>query len=88
MAPLPTTRFCGACATRARRSRCFAAEGGWTGAGCKPIDVIAPPPGELFPETNDNSVAILLSYGRARVMLAGDAEAGEEYMAGGSYTRP
>ena len=30
-------------------------------------DVIAPPPGELFSETNDNSVAILLSYGTARV---------------------
>ena len=44
--------------------------------------------GELFSETNDNSVAILLSYGRARVLLGGDAEAGEEYMAGGSYTRP
>jgi hypothetical protein len=43
-------------------------------------DVIAPPPGELFPETNDNSVAIL---------LAGDAEAKEEeYMAGGPYTGP
>ena len=35
-------------------------------------DVIAPPPGELFIETNDNSVAILLSYGKARVLLAGD----------------
>jgi competence protein ComEC len=47
-------------------------------------DVIAPPPGELFSETNDNSVAILLSYGTARVLLAGDAEAREEeYMAGG-----
>src|SRR5918995_6947820 len=45
-------------------------------------DVIAPPPGELFSETNDNSVAILLSYGTARVLLAGDAEAREEeYMA-------
>jgi competence protein ComEC len=34
-------------------------------------------------------VAILLIYGRARVRLAGDAEAGEEeYMAGGSYTEP
>jgi hypothetical protein len=32
-------------------------------------DVIAPPPGELFSETNDNSVAILLSYGTARVLL-------------------
>src|SRR5918995_3502910 len=31
-------------------------------------DVIAPPPGELFSETNDNSVAILLSNGTARVL--------------------
>jgi competence protein ComEC len=52
-------------------------------------DVIAPPPGELFSETNDNSVAILLSYGAARVLLAGDAEAREEeYMASGPYTGP
>jgi beta-lactamase superfamily II metal-dependent hydrolase len=52
-------------------------------------DVIAPPPGELFSETNDNSVAILLSYGGARVLLAGDAEAREEeYMASGPYTGP
>jgi competence protein ComEC len=52
-------------------------------------DVIAPPPGELYSETNDNSVAILLTYGTARVLLAGDAEAREEeYMASGSYTRP
>ena len=42
------------------------------------IDVIAPPPGELFSETNDNSVAILLTYGTARVLLAGDAEARKE----------
>jgi hypothetical protein len=50
-------------------------------------DVIAPPPGELFSETNDNSVAILLTSGTARVLLAGDAEAREEeYMAGGPYT--
>jgi hypothetical protein len=33
-------------------------------------DVIALPPGELFSETNDNSVAILLTYGTARVLLA------------------
>jgi beta-lactamase superfamily II metal-dependent hydrolase len=34
-------------------------------------------------------VAILLSYGTARVLLAGEAEAKEEeYMTGGSYTRP
>jgi beta-lactamase superfamily II metal-dependent hydrolase len=44
--------------------------------------VVAPPPGELFSETNENSVAVLLSYGTARVLLAGDAEAREEeYMA-------
>jgi len=41
-------------------------------------DVIAPPPGELFSETNDNSVAILLTYGTARVLLARDAEARKE----------
>jgi hypothetical protein len=51
-------------------------------------DVTAPLPGELFSETNDNSVAILLTYGTARVLLAGDAEAKEEeYMANGLYTR-
>jgi len=31
--------------------------------------VIAPPPGELFSETNANSVAILLSFGMVRVLL-------------------
>ena len=55
-------------------------------------DVIAPPTdaeGGLFSETNDNSVGILLTYGTARILLAGDAEAkGEEYMAGGPYTGP
>jgi competence protein ComEC len=54
--------------------------------------VIAPPTdaeGGLFSETNDNSVGILLTYGTARVLLAGDAGAkSEEYMAGGSYTGP
>ena len=47
-------------------------------------DVIAPPTdaeGGLFSETNDNSVAILLTYGTARAQLAGDTEAREEYMA-------
>jgi competence protein ComEC len=34
-------------------------------------------------------VAILLTYGAARVLLAGDAEAREEeYMANRCYTRP
>jgi competence protein ComEC len=55
-------------------------------------DVIAPPTdaeGGLSSETNDNSVAILLTYGPARVLLAGDAEAREEeYMANGPYTGP
>src|ERR671919_711598 len=53
-------------------------------------DVIAPPTdaeGGLFSEINDNSVAILLIYGTARILLAGDAETNEEeYMANGPYT--
>ena len=61
---------------------------GCFGGGGARIGVIAPPPGELFSETNDNSVAILLTYGTARVLLAGDAEAREEeYMANSPYTR-
>ncbi len=52
-------------------------------------DEIAPPPSQLFSETNDNSVAVLLTYGTTRVLLAGDAEAREEaHMGNGSYTRP
>lgn len=52
-------------------------------------DVIAPPPGPLFSETNDNSVGILLTFGLARVLLAGDAEKkSEEYMANGPYVGP
>jgi beta-lactamase superfamily II metal-dependent hydrolase len=55
-------------------------------------DRIAPPTdaeGRLFSEINDNSVAILLTYGTARILLAGDAEANEEeYMANGSSTGP
>jgi competence protein ComEC len=42
-----------------------------------------------FTETNDNSVAILLIYGPAYVLLAGDAEVREEeYMASVRYIRP
>jgi hypothetical protein len=37
--------------------------------------VIALLSGELYSETNDNSVAILLTYGTARGLLADDAEA-------------
>jgi competence protein ComEC len=60
---------------------------GLTGDGSARADVIGPPPGELYSETNDNSVAILLTYGMARVLLAGDAEGREEeYMASGPYT--
>ena len=54
--------------------------------------MIGPPTdleGGLFSEINDNSVAILLTYGTARILLAGDAEANEEeYMANGPYTGP
>jgi hypothetical protein len=39
-------------------------------------EVIAPPPGELFSETNDNSVAILLSYGTTGVLLVGTPKPG------------
>ncbi len=53
--------------------------------------MISPPPGELFTETNDNSVAILLIFGTGRVLLAGNAERkAEEYMSNGlrSALRP
>jgi competence protein ComEC len=52
-------------------------------------DVIALPPGKLFSMTNDNSVAILLTYSTAHVFFAGDAEAREEeYRASSPYTGP
>ncbi len=57
-------------------------------AGGSYTDVISPPNGTLFSETNDNSVSILLTFGTARVLLAGDAEKGEEYMSSGSHTGP
>lgn len=54
------------------------------------VDVINPPPasGEgFFAESNDNSVGLIITYGKARVLLAGDAEEqAEEYMASGPYT--
>jgi hypothetical protein len=52
------------------------------------LGVIALPPGELFSETNDNSMAVLLIYGTAYVILDCDAEVGEELQASSSYTRP
>ena len=45
----------------------------------------------VFPTNVDGQagVAILLTYGTARILLAGDAEAREEqYMAGGPYVGP
>ena len=44
--------------------------------------------GGLFSEINDNSVAILLTYGTAGILLADDVEAWEEHMASSTYTRP
>jgi hypothetical protein len=49
-------------------------------------DVIAPPPGELFSETNDNSRAILLTYGHD-LRPARDGEDREEYVLSDTYTR-
>lgn len=55
-------------------------------------DVLGPPTdadGGLVSNSNDNSVALLLTYGPARVLLAGDAEKNEEeYMASSSHTGP
>ena len=57
--------------------------------GSARADVISPPPDKLFSETNDNSIGILLTFGTARVLLAGDAEKkAEEYMSNGPYTGP
>lgn len=56
------------------------------------VDVINPPPasgGGLFENSNDNSVGVILTYGTARALLAGDAEEkAEEYMAMGPNTGP
>ena len=51
-------------------------------------DVIAPPPGELFSETNDSSATILLTYSTACFVLDGNAEVGEKRMASCPCTRP
>jgi len=53
------------------------------------VDVLLPPPGESLGDSNENSVATLLTFGEARVLLAGDAEEkAEEYMANGPHTGP
>ena len=58
----------------------------WSGVQ---VDVLAPPPGELYGETNENSIGLLLTYGSARILLAGDAEEkSEEYMSNGPNTGP
>ncbi|MGI8650657.1 MAG: MBL fold metallo-hydrolase, partial [Rubrobacter sp.] len=52
----------------------------WAG---RRVDVLNPPAcsGEEYSGSNDSSVAVLLTYGRARVILAGDAEEdAEEYI--------
>jgi competence protein ComEC len=54
--------------------------------GQETLSALSSPPGELVSEANDNSVTIVLIYGTARILLAGDAEAKEEeYMASGTY---
>lgn len=61
------------------------------------VTVLAPPPGELYEDANENSVSTLLtrdsgqgsSQGSARVLLAGDAEKeAEEYMSTRGNTGP
>jgi hypothetical protein len=45
-------------------------------------------PGELLSETNDNSLAILLTYATAGLLLAGNAETRSGYTVSCSYARP
>ena len=59
------------------------------------VAVLSPPPegeGGLFGESNEDSVSMLLTFGefgKARVLLTGDAEnRGEEYMSTGRYAGP
>jgi competence protein ComEC len=53
------------------------------------VNVVGPPPDRLFEESNDNSGVTLLTFGSARILLAGDAGSKEEeYMSNGSRTGP
>lgn len=53
------------------------------------VSVVSPPPGDLFAESNENSVSLLLTFQKARVLLTGDAEnQAEEYIGTGPYTGP
>ncbi len=80
-------------AVQAEGARVFEARAGtrfdWGGTGAT---VVAPPPevdGGLFSDPNENSVALLLAFGGARILLPGDAEnQAEEYMSTGLYTGP
>jgi hypothetical protein len=51
------------------------------------LGYVATMPVELFSETNNDSVAILLTYGTARVLLAGDTEVGRRHTWRTSPTR-
>jgi beta-lactamase superfamily II metal-dependent hydrolase len=61
----------------------------WGGAE---VMALSPPPeaeGGLFGDSNEDSVALLLTFGAARVLLPGDAEhRAEEYMSTGRFTGP
>jgi competence protein ComEC len=57
------------------------------GDGGARIDIIVSPSSKLFSETNHSLVAILLTYGTARALVAGDAEAKEEHIASGPCMR-
>ncbi len=56
------------------------------------VTVLSPPPeaeGGLFGDSNEDSVALLLAFGEARVLITGDAEnRAEEYMSTGPFTGP
>lgn len=56
------------------------------------VTVVSPPPegdGGLFSESNDNSVALLLTHGMARILLLGDAESrAEEYISLSPHSGP
>jgi hypothetical protein len=64
------------------RSRCFRKPGTFVSR----INVTAPPPGELLSELHDNSAAILLIYGTARVLLTVDT--GVSVFGSGELTLP
>ena len=61
-----------------RRSGCSLGDDGRHRRAEVRADVIAPPPVMLCSKTNDNPIAILLTYSTVRVLLPGDAEVREE----------